>query len=346
MMRTRTSMALRVLGIAAVLGSALALGCATGSTGSSEPTVSRTDVAPLPDPAVKSDGTLTGGAVSGAEVGGAPQALDAAETPALASQDTLVISAAGMDVEVKNLDAAVSAVRALATKNGATISSLSTSAGSDPFPTPQPLDGSTAAQTAVTPGGASITLRVPAEKLSAAQRDIAALGRVISQTSSQDDVTQQHVDMKARLKNLQAEESRLRTFFLKAKRVSEMLSIEQELSRVRGEIESMQAQITYLERQAAMATLTVSLSQPGALVSPAAGGWGFSAAIRDGIRAAASVTRGLITTLLAFSPVMVLGLVLFVVIRAMVARRRRNRAATTVSGPSQAPTDPEAPSRD
>ncbi len=123
-----------------------------------------------------------------------------------------------------------------------------------------------------------------------------------------------------------------------------MLAIEQELARVRGEIESMQAQITYLENQAALATLTVSLSQPGALVSPAAGGWGFSEAIRDGVRAAAAVVRGLITMLLAFSPVILLGVLLFFAIRAIVVRRRKRRAeATPVADTSQTADGSETP---
>jgi len=323
-MSTRATHTLRMLGIVALLGACFALGCTASRTGTTTESPASSGAAQLPDGA-----TSDGGAVGGAVESQSPEraALDAATVP---SQDTLVISTAGIDVEVEDLDSAVAAVRALATKYGASIANLSTSAGDDPGVGPQPLDGSSAQYAPVAPGGASITLRVPAAKLAAAERDIAALGRVISQTSSQDDVTQQHVDMRARLKNLQAEESRLRTFFLKAKRVSEMLAIETELSRVRGEIESMQAQIDYLERQAALATLTVSLSQPGALVSPAGGGWGFGEAVREGVRAAATVVRGAITLVLALSPLLVLGLVLFVVIRALIVRRRKGRANSAV----------------
>jgi hypothetical protein len=238
-----------------------------------------------------------------------------------------------MSIEVKGLDAGVAAVRALAAKYGATISDLSVSAGTDPG-TPQPLDAQSGGETAITPGGATITLRVPAANLSSAEKDAAALGRVISQTASESDVTQQHIDLAARLTNLRAEESRLRAFFGKAKKVSEMLAIESELSRVRGDIESMQAQLTYLERQAALATLTISLSEPGGLVSPAAGGWGFAAAVRDGVRAAADVTRGLITVILAASPLVLIALIALFGIRAMVRRRRRVRALASAGGPT------------
>lgn len=318
-MRKRAAVAAYLLGIVLLLGASFASGCSilgvrteggTTSGGVVEQTTS--------EYGLKADPGRDFGSAE------APQSVDAVAAPTRQVQDSLVISTAGITIEVKSLDSAVTAVRDLATKYGATIANLSVSAGESDVP--RPLDASSEQYSSPTPGSATITLRVPVAKLADAQKDIALLGRVISQTSSQDDVTQQHVDMKARLKNLQAEESRLRTFFLKAKKVSEMLAIEQELARVRGEIESMQAQITYLERQAAMATLTVSLRQPGALVSPAAGGWGFSEAIRDGIRAAATVTRGLITMLLAFSPLIIIGLLLFFVIRAAVLRRRKHHS--------------------
>jgi hypothetical protein len=329
--RTRSSMLVGTASIALVLVAALLSGCA-GDRLTRQSGGGPAAVAP-PAETVTSDG------YSGAS-GSVPQSSKSVASAGSAVQpdaQPMVVSTVGMSLEVKSLDAAVAAVRTLATKYGASISSLSTNAGGTPLPTPQPVDGSSSSVSAPTPGGATITLRIPAAQLAAAEKDVAALGRVVSQSSSQDDVTQQHVDLKARLKNLQAEESRLRTFFLKAKNVNEMLAIEQELSRVRGEIESMQAQVTYLERQAALATMTISLSEPGALVSAGTGGWGFGESFRDGVRAAAYVVRGLITTILAFSPLMLIALVLFFVVRAMMRRRRRSmesRAASATAGDS------------
>lgn len=341
-MGSRTGMTVRVLGIIVLLGATLTAGCGVLGT-KSDGGIASSGVA---ERSVQEYGAKLG-ADEAAPPADVPQAVSAEGGASSPAQDSLIISTAGITVEVKDLDSSVTAIRDLATKYGATIANLSLSAGGDPIGVPEPLGDGSVQYRSPTPGGATITLRIPADKLRAAQRDIAALGRVLSQTSTQDDVTQQHVDMKARLKNLQAEEARLRTFFLKAKKVSEMLAIEQELARVRGEIESMQAQIAYLERQAAMATLTISLRQPGTLVSPAPGGWGFSAAIREGIRAAASVTRGLITVLLAFSPLIILGLILFVVIRALVRRNRRRKRAQAEPGAgiaaSAGPDDQQPP---
>lgn len=320
-----------------VVLSAMVLAALTGCSGQSPAETTRSSPGAsiaVPGPATGMDqNAISKGAALGAAGSAPSDAGGSSEALASPSANPLVISTAGITIEVKNLDPAVASVRAIATRYGGSIAELSTNAGGEPIPTPQPLSGAQGQSPAPTPGGAVITLRIPADKLAAAERDAAGLGRVISETSSQIDVTQQHVDLSARLKNLQAEEARLRSFFNRAKNVSEMLSIEQELSRVRGEIESMQAQLTYLEQQAALATLTISLSEPGAIVSPAAGGWGFSAAIRDGVRAAAVLVRGLITVAIAFSPIIVIGLVLWFAIRAWLRRRRRRREAGVAAQP-------------
>lgn len=124
------------------------------------------------------------------------------------------------------------------------------------------------------------------------------------------------------------EEGRLREFFASATKVSDMLAIEQELSRVRGEIESLDAQVAFLERQAAMATITVQLVEPTPLVSPQSDGWGFGQAITDGIRGAAGVLRSILTALIAASPLFVLGIAVFLIVRTRL-RKRSARDATS-----------------
>jgi len=105
------------------------------------------------------------------------------------------------------------------------------------------------------------------------------------------------------------------------------LDVERELSRVRGEIESMQAQLQYLEQQAAMATLTIALSEPGPVVSPGSDGWGLGTAVTDGIRAAAALVRATITLAIPLALVVAFGGLIALVWRGI--RRRRAAAATT-----------------
>ena len=253
-------------------------------------------------------------------------------TPASPSPDRLVISTAAMSLRVDNIEKATSDVRALSAKYGAIISDLTLDAGGLPTPGPMPLGSKSGVASAPSPSGANITLRVPAAKLSKMESEAAKLGKLLSQSASESDVSQQHVDMAARLKNLQVEESRLREFLNKATKVSEMLDVERELSRVRGEIESMQAQLTYLDRQVALATLTINLSETGPVVRPASGGWGFLEAVTNGLQAAAALVRLFISGTIALLPLLLVILLGWLGWRAAAKRRWRKRLEAPSEG--------------
>ncbi|MBK7821593.1 MAG: DUF4349 domain-containing protein [Tessaracoccus sp.] len=171
-----------------------------------------------------------------------------------------------------------------------------------------------------------VTVRVPSASYEQFVTDVAAIGAVKYQSEATDDVTQQHIDLSARLENLRAQEKRLRDFFDAAENVKEMLSVEQELGRIRGDIESLDAQVKHLERQAAMATVTIELSEPRPVISSGGQSWGFVQAITDGVRGAAGLLTGLITVLIATSPLWIVAIVLFFPIRALIRRRRGAKA--------------------
>lgn len=278
----------------------------------------------------KSDGgTSMGSAGTGADAAGSVPANVAEQSPAPANSSAanatkMVVTTAAMSVEVKDVAKAVETVRGLASAAGAEVADLKFTAGVD-AENPVPLDSRGGASSTQGPANAQIALRVPAAKLADVQHRVGALGKVTTQSSNQSDVTQQHVDMTARLANLRAEEAQLRSIMSRAGKISDLLEVERELARVRGDIESMQAQVAYLERQAAMSTLTISLSQPGPLVRPSASNWGFADAFTTGVQAAAEVARTLIMGVVALSPLILLGLAIWGVI--WLVRRRRARSA-------------------
>jgi hypothetical protein len=241
----------------------------------------------------------------------------------------MIVATASMDLRVDGLDKTVEAIRSIVAASGGTIDELvySQGAGAGAGPIPLKAAGSSANRQ---PSSAQLTLRIPATQLPEIQKRIAAMGDVLSQSATESDVTQQHLDLAARIANLQAEEARLRAMLGKAKNVSEMLAVERELARVQGDIESMQAQLTYLERQAAQATLSLSLQEPGALVRPGSGGWGLGSAVTSGVQAAAAITRTMVAGSIAVSPLAIAGLLAWAVVRLI-----RRRAA------GGRPTSPE-----
>jgi hypothetical protein len=108
---------------------------------------------------------------------------------------------------------------------------------------------------------ADLTLRVPEPKLDAAMDTLAGLGTVTSRASSSRDVSQETIDVEARLRTLAASRDRLRDLLSRATTVSEVITVEHELARVQGELESLQGRLEQLRASSALAELSVSFHQ-------------------------------------------------------------------------------------
>jgi hypothetical protein len=121
------------------------------------------------------------------------------------------------------------------------------------------------------------TLRVPAGRFGAAVKDAEAMGTVRQRQISAQDVTEEYVDLQARQRNLERHEQQLLTFMDRANKVPDLLAIEQELSRVRGQIEQITGRLRYLSHNVEMATIIVTLSEHPKKTH--AGLWDFGATI-------------------------------------------------------------------
>lgn len=244
---------------------------------------------------------------------------DAATVP---PEDRLIIRDKSLRMEVEDVRDSVESVRTIAKDNGATVTNVNVSTDQGPIYRYDEFGVPVGSGQAL---AGWITVRVPADKYDAFIDSVSDLGEILWEGESIDDVTQQHVDLSARLENLKVQEARLREFFDAAQKVEEMLEIERELARVRGEIESMEAQISYLERQAARATVTIELSEPRPVVRPDGPDWGFTRAITSGLQLAANVVNAIIVVSIGALPLVAIGLALFVAIKLVLRVRRRSR---------------------
>jgi hypothetical protein len=106
------------------------------------------------------------------------------------------------------------------------------------------------------------TLRVPVDQLDATLIEMKTLGRVESESQNGEDVTSQYVDLEARLANARNTERRL-TDLLKERtgKLSDVLAVENEHARVRGEIEQMEAERKTMSNQVSFATLNVTITE-------------------------------------------------------------------------------------
>ncbi len=106
------------------------------------------------------------------------------------------------------------------------------------------------------------TLQVPADQLDAVLAELKALGRVEQESQAAEEVTKQFVDLTARLKNARETEQRLITVLReRTGKVGDVLEVEQEIARVRGEIEQMDAERKSLESRVRLSTVQFRLTE-------------------------------------------------------------------------------------
>ncbi|HJH28957.1 MAG TPA: DUF4349 domain-containing protein [Methanosarcinaceae archaeon] len=134
------------------------------------------------------------------------------------------------------------------------------------------------------------TIRVPKDGFISVIGEIEMLGEVTSKSISGRDVTEEYIDLSARLENLERQEERLVEILNMTTTVEEVLDVEWELGRVRGEIESMTGRLKYLDDKVDFSTITVSVSEP----RPITQSWGLRDALSDSVNGFISSVAGLI----------------------------------------------------
>jgi hypothetical protein len=126
--------------------------------------------------------------------------------------------------------------------------------------------GYTGQLTVSAPSGAGRTLdaalKVPSSELDASMAELKKLGRVETESQTGEEVTQQYVDLVARLANSRNAEQRL-TAVLQQRtgKMQDVLDVEKEITRVRGEIEQMEAERKTLSKRVEFATINIKITE-------------------------------------------------------------------------------------
>ena len=123
----------------------------------------------------------------------------------------------------------------------------------------------------------SMTVRVPQERFDEALQQFRSLAvRVDQESIRTNDVTQEYVDLQARLKNLEATEEELRALLTEVRkrtqRASDVLEVYRELTRVREEIEQTKGRLQMLDKLTTLATINIQLT-PYELSQPVRSRW-------------------------------------------------------------------------
>ncbi len=255
-----------------------------------------------------------------AAAGSQPNALPDTSAQIL---DRMVIRTAQLTVEVGDMEQALAQARSIASRGGGFVSASNTH-----------VEKVNDQDRMV----ADITLQVRSDAADGALSDLRALGKVTNETSGSQDVTDEYVDLGSNLRNLQASESAILKLMDRATQIQDVLSLQRELTNVRGQIERIQGRKTYLERRTDMATITLSLRLPPLQDSkPISGGaWDPFAVAQRGWQASLTLLRGVaegVIIVVAFS----WWLVPFIAFGAYVwLHRRRPTAPAAPAAPAEA----------
>lgn len=322
-----------------VMGAVIWSGCSSSSPKRTESAA----VAPSAGPVAQNSaagGAYTSGkaAADSAAPPAAPAPGQTANQPASApipeSGDRKIILNAQFDVKVKDADATIQ-------KLGATVR------GSGGYVQETRQSGTKQQGRTVT-----ITLRVPSGQYGAITDLIRESGEVAGQREWTEDVTDQFVDLDARVKSQEIHLAQLQKLYQQGGTIKEMMDLEGEIARVQADIESMKGRLRVLDNRVSFSTIIVTLYEPGApapIQPPKTVGERIKRGFVGSWNGVVNFVGDLVVFVISALPVLaflalILGVPAFFVIRAALRRRsQRSGPVPPVPSREQNPSDTDGP---
>lgn len=186
----------------------------------------------------------------------------------------------------------------------------------------------------------SMSIRIPASRFDETMDRLADLAvNVTSRSESAQDVTEEYVDLEARLESLETARQRLLEIMQDARSTKDLLEAEQQLTQREAEIESIKGRMQYLEQSARLSSIWIEL-QPYILSQPVGDQWRPAETTRRAVDTLLDGLRGFGDFAIFFAIVILpwlaaMGLVIFLIVL-LVRWRARARRARRASGESTA----------
>jgi len=185
--------------------------------------------------------------------------------------------------------------------------------------------------------GATITIRVPAERFDDAIMRIREESdrEPLNENINSQDVTGDYTDLQSRLRNLEAAEAQLTEIMESATKTEDVLSVYNELVRVREQIEVIKGQIKYYEQSAELSAISVELIANESIRPLTVGGWEPQGVAKQAIQALINTLKALanvvIWLIIYVAPVLlvlfiIFGLPILLLVLWRNSRRRRRLA--------------------
>lgn len=180
----------------------------------------------------------------------------------------------------------------------------------------------------------TMTVRVPAEKFNEALDEIRkSATRVIVENVKGEDVTEEFIDIEARLKAEKALEAQFIEIMKRANSVDDALNVQRELADVRGEIEKIEGRKRFLENQSSLSTIKIRLQTPTVFSASSSGFfYRLAQSFSTGFDFALNFVLGLVTFLIAVLPfALIFGLPSYFIVRYFWRRQTRPRSFSEIA---------------
>jgi hypothetical protein len=192
----------------------------------------------------------------------------------------------------------------------------------------------------------SLVIRVPAPQFGAALEQIRSAGsRVIQEKTTGQDVTEEFIDLEARIKTQRALELQFLEIMKRANKVEDALEVQRQIAEVRTEIEKLEGRKRFLENRASLSTISVSLQSPTAIVVNTSGfGRNIREAVADSVGVASEIVLFLIRFVIVMIPIFILVLLPgWFVVRYALRRARRMQSGGASKNVSLSDSSPDSP---
>ena len=202
----------------------------------------------------------------------------------------LIVRTGQASIEVDSLEASMAELRRLVQRVGGFVADASVQSGRNQL------------------RSATLQLKVPASRFDELTQGLDPLGRLQSVNVAAEDVSEEFVDLTARVANGGRLEDRLVELLrTRTGKLQDVLSVERELARVREEIERMEGRMRFLKTSAQLSTLSVNLYEPVPLVASHPGRSVIAEAFKTAWRNFMGVAAGAIASLGFVVPIVILG---------------------------------------
>lgn len=173
----------------------------------------------------------------------------------------------------------------------------------------------------------TLVVRVPATQFGPVMDQIRAIGtHVVQEKITGQDVTEEFIDLQARIKTQTALEGQFLEIMKRASKVEDALEVQRQIAEVRTEIEKLEGRKRFLENRASLSTITVTLNEPNAIVVSSSGfGRSIKEAVRDAVAIAGEIVLFLIRFIIVMIPIFLLLILPIGLIARFVWRRARRR---------------------